>query len=54
MKVVRLDIYDFKVVLTESDFDVVKDLADIKKISVEDVIQWFVDYGLVYLANDYK
>jgi len=54
VEVERLDIYDFKVVLTETEFDDVKCIAKIRNDSVEQVIRWFIEYGICYLVNDYK
>lgn len=53
MKVERLDVYDFKVTLTESEFKDVKYIASERNENVDEIIAWFIEYGLTYLSNDY-
>ena len=46
MEVKRLDIYDFKVVFSEADFLIIKDVAEEKDISLEVAIDLILESGI--------
>lgn len=51
MKVERIDIYDFKVVLAEDDFNAVKTISDFVNESLEDVLANVIRCGFNILCN---
>jgi len=51
MKVERLDIYDFKVVFSQADFVIIKDVAEEKNIEIEDAIDLIVEAGIEHFIN---
>jgi len=52
MKVERIDLYDFKVILTEEDFKKVKRIADVSGISLELAFTTIVVNGLHFELED--
>ena len=51
MEVGRIDIYNFKLTLTESEFAEVKALAELQNMSIEEVLSALFDDSLDYMTN---